>query len=420
MFFYESVSVLDIFLLLSFLFYLGYNIYKRPELLILFIVFFNLALTAISFFLLELGAYITELGQYTYRTDNFIWEIVFLLIFVFFFTHTVKFFLKKTRVFPDVNIINRQSAKLLVFVITLVIISEFLSLFVYGSPLLDARTKVEYAIQNKIVSLVGSSATYIAVILGLLFFHTKKNKFLIIFLIHVFFLILAGQKFSSLVVNASFFAAPFLINLKKIKLNFKIIVLLLSISIVILFVFFANYSQGNAFSNELGISTWMAMLYRAFYLSAHPSWGVFDLYFTSGMPLIDWKSTLLHANKELVLLLSPFDTSESLEKGVTFGMSYPAYFLLNFSIGLSVIFSIIFSIIFGLITALFMNAVIEKKIILAVLLTPLINIITHVFIQGNFSAILSSKFFIICIFLAFYWLFNLNTGKYRDENSNSP
>ena len=288
-------------------------------------------LSPLSFYFIEMGGYITELGRFSYRTNNlFVYSVYFLFFlftFVFFASQISKYlFVRPNNQSPTIKI-NSNINSLVGVILLFVIIAEYISLVLYGIPIMQEQNKVDVAMANTVVKYIGSTGTYLSVFFGMMFAATRKNKFLILFLCHFLFCVLAAQKFSALVNNMMFFIAPHLVAINTFRITKRLLLFSFVFVLFILSVFFMAYDNENAFSRELGLPTWLAMGYRALYLSAHAQWAVLESsYLSDGLIRLSLDQ-FLDFHKFLVEQLHPEDTSESLDKGVTFGMIYPSYLL---------------------------------------------------------------------------------------------
>ena len=225
-FFYEGVSFFDTAVLIFFLLFVWSLIYRNPAFMIIAIMFVNVALSAMSFYLIELGGYITELGNWSYRTGNLPLHVFYNTLFVssFFLAYRASGVSNghlgcqrsQNRLFSLAN-------RLIVFLLVAVIATEYISLFFYGVAIVDGINKVDYAIINPVVGFFGSTATYVSVFLGGLYFHSYKKFYLGIYLAHFLFLILSAQKFSALIVNLSFFFSLYLIRKQYFRMSGKLL-----------------------------------------------------------------------------------------------------------------------------------------------------------------------------------------------------
>ena len=417
-FFYEGVSFFDTAVLIFFLLFVWSLIYRNPAFMIIAIMFVNVALSAMSFYLIELGGYITELGNWSYRTGNLPLHVFYNTLFVssFFLAYRASGVSNghlgcqrsQNRLFSLAN-------RLIVFLLVAVIATEYISLFFYGVAIVDGINKVDYAIINPVVGFFGSTATYVSVFLGGLYFHSYKKFYLGIYLAHFLFLILSAQKFSALIVNLSFFFSLYLIRKQYFRMSGKLLYGIILLSITILAVFYFAYSQSNSFSDELGLSVSGAMAYRALYLSAHAQWASLIVFFQSGGELIGLVD-LVEFNKYIVTLLHPQDTFDSLEKGVTFGMVFPAYNILGVPVILHIPLVLFQGGLIGLMLSIFTKWMSSGKLIGACILSVFLNILIRIFITGDLSQFFSFQSIFVYFSLVMYVLIRwaLASGRVVD------
>tara|TARA_B100000242_G_scaffold293237_1_gene270721 strand:+ start:8418 stop:9692 length:1275 start_codon:yes stop_codon:yes gene_type:complete len=417
MFFFEDFSVLDTLILVTIpIFFAAYFI-KNPKLFIVSVLFINLTLSLFSFYVIELGGYITELGQFSFRTNNFILFSLYILFFAASFVFLSNYvFENNFKTTIDKNKISIYSPLNFVIgsIIVFLVLLEYASLLIYGIPVLEGQNKVDVVFDNKIISLIGSTGTYISVFCGIIFTVSKKRFFLVIFILHFLFCILAAQKFSALINNMVFFLSPILVMQNSLRINLRTISIFIIFLAVVIGVFYNAYNVDNAFTRELELPTWLAMGYRAFFLSAHAQWAVFEIYFSQGLPKIDL-GNFINFHKFLVDQLHPMDTSSSLDKGVTFGMIYPTYLLYTLPMFVHPIAVIIFAALMAYVFEAYIWAVKSNRIILACIVSVILNILIRIFITGNFSLLMSGTTIFAIVLILIYMLIqkiNLKSRKW--------
>ena len=203
-----------------------------------------------------------------------------------------------------------------------------------------------------------------------------------------------------------FFIAPQLVFIDRLRITKKVFIFSIVSVALILLVFFVAYDNENAFSRELGLPTWLAMGYRALYLSSHAQWAVFESLYLSGDVVRVTMEQFLNFHKFLVVQLHPMDTSESLEKGVTFGMIYPAYLLYAVPAYLHPFAILIFAACLAAVFELFVWSVKSGRVVLAWVVCVILNTLARVLITGNFSLLFSGTMVlgillaVVCILIA--------------------
>lgn len=406
-----NFSFSDSLILLAFLGWFYYVIINNPRVLILSIMIFKILMCAISFYMIETGAYITELGMMSYRTGNLIFHLVYLFVFFqlfLYFEKRISFSLKNS---DEIQINTKSIVNHFIFLILIIAVTlEIISLIIYGT-IFDGLNKIDVVQNNIIIQVVGSTATYISVFCGYFFFAEKKKKHLLLFIFHFIALVLSGQKFTSLLISTSFFFAPLLIDLKILKLNLRLVSFFLVMFSIIISLSLISYSGENTFVNELGVTALGAVFYRPAFLSGHAQWAAFDLFFNQQFKLYDIYN-FLYFNTFIVELLHPLDTSASLEKGITFGMIYPSYYLLTIPIIYHLPIIAFHAFVIALCFKIFISFIKTRNILGAMIISVILNAIVRVFIQGNFISLVSLKnILLFIIFFIYIFLISLKFNK---------
>lgn len=389
-----------------FIIYILVSVSNVPILLISSLLIINIALEALSINFIEYGAYNIELGMLTYRNDVTLGLL--LNLFIFFFS--LKFVCHNDFKSSNLQFANCPASmdnKVNFFLSGIVfccILMQLVSLAIYGVPLMNGGSKVFAAENNFVTSILGGSASYLSFACGILFYLSKKKFYFVLFCFQIIILILQANKFTSIVHNFVAFFAIYIVSIEKIKINFKIVSIAIISLCLILIVFYNVYSAGNQFSNEIGLSVWQAMGYRAFYLVAHTYWGMY-YYFQSGLIEVNLDK-FLDAAKYMVRLMNPDpNIEESLERGTTYGMAFPGYLFFIVPPIFFPIFSLVLGAFSGIAVKLVSNTLTEGKYLKSIIMFVLLNHIHHILIQGNFYKIYSIKTFIIILFLILYAVF---------------
>jgi hypothetical protein len=378
----------------------------------------NIVLEAISINFIESGAFNSELGMMTYRQGITLPLLFNLFVFSYFYFLSIS--PTRIRDVPVLVKLPKQTKYIFLFVIFVVLFLEFLGLALYGAPILSGGNKVTNARENQISGFVGGSASYVSLCLGL--WHRtlrgKSNKLLILFSLHMLVLVLQGQKFTSLVQNLVAFWAISIVYLDKKNINTAKIAAIFAVAAAIGGIFYFIYSKDNQFSRDLGLSPLEAMGYRAFHLVAHTYWGM-HYYVTNTYQAIDFGKFFDAARSLVRLMNADPNVEDSLERGTTFGMAFPAYFYFIIPTYIFPLGAMILGYCCGYVVNLLAMGLKRGNFLLALVLFVFMNQVHHIVIQGNFYKIFEPKTFIILFAMMIYFLFK-NQGYSGFEKKISP
>ena len=400
---------IDWLLTVTFLGYVFLSIKNNPAIILGSILIINICLEAISINFVEAGAFNIELGMVTYRQGITIPLLFYLFIFYYFFAKTSTYTVLDNNYSEKLNSgeLNRNryptSYKFILYFPLILILLEIIGLSIYGVPLYSGVSRIVAAKSNKIAAILGGSASYISLMCGFLFFIFRKKIGLYAFILHLILLILQAHKFTAIIQNSIAFFSISLVQMSSIEITKKQLIAFTVSLILIIGVFYLVYSRGNQFSNDLGLSTFQAMGYRAFYLVSHTFWG---MHFYYDRNFIDPDiTTFFDSARNMVRFMNPDpNIEESISRGATFGMAFPGYL---YFIAPPIIFPV-FAMVFGSLSGYCINilrvSLSKNKFILSIISYVLMNHFQGIIIQGNFYKIISAKSFFILFVIVFYFL----------------
>ncbi len=388
--------------------YLGIYMYKEntEHFLYIFLLYFYQFTAIISTLYLEHGIYITEQARYSFPTGAtarlVLYNIAFFIPLSYFLKKITKNNINKaiqTKQIKGSNII----VNIMLISISLCILFLYYNLIKTGIPLFsDVVTR--YVFWDEFSNYVWAKKIHYQIslmgfVLGLIhaFANTKNSKVVtpLLLLLMIVYLVLFGEKFSSIFRTLYMYLIPFysIKYARKKKYLEKKDFILIVLTFTLLFSLSIFHFSQTEDTSALG-----AILYRVLGLQGHTWWGA-DEYLTSINTYNYWlhfsdefsrvfnmeSSSLNTGMKYLMLLIGDSNIVDIyISSNVSFTMAYPAITLYTFGYVGALAFQVLFAMIFAVIIKLFSSSINNKQYIISVLSTKLYISAFTLFYQGDF------------------------------------
>ncbi|ENB7662531.1 hypothetical protein ABIN12_001269 [Enterobacter cloacae] len=236
----QDVNIAGVVVLLLYLYVVFY--YRPIEFANNLLFFIILVAMLIGGALIESGTYLFEINAYSYWNGTFIVNLFFSLLFIEFLLVNLKPNRSKL-----VLKINRFYIESIIIVCIVILYATFLKT---GVPLFNGTHRSVYfsSIVPGYVNLIKGRLSFVCLALGLYYFNTKYKRFLIYFVLIVFYHILCSIKGGELLIILYCFYLPITLHYatryaetEKQKLYKKIRKILLFFIVGIFSVIFINY-----------------------------------------------------------------------------------------------------------------------------------------------------------------------------------
>lgn len=375
--------------------------------------FYQGALLAPSLIYIENAGYISEQD----RTGLFIGSVPLFCIFSFLtliiIQQGVKLLIPYFRNTPVFTFKEKNiEHKILSVIIYLSLGLLFTNLILSPIPLFDETVdrfdfweSSYFPFLNKIF---GSNSSFLAFGLGLYYLKGTKLKSITLIVLYLLYLILIGNKFSSLVISFFLIFLPIFICEKNFKIRAsKLFNLKFIFAGLLLFgIVYYNYSIKNSYQHIVD-NPFDAIVYRFLGLQGHVWWGASYNYVYLDKENTWAISELLYGMHHLMRELSPSEFVElSIERGVSFTNGYPSILLRIFPIPLALGAHILLVTLFCVpVTAIFISSLKNKSFLFSIVLSQLYIWTTYAFTMAYFYKIIP-----LILFITVYLIFYLSKG----------
>ncbi len=404
-------------------FFLGVAFALKRHLLFLFMLWFGHFWMALSSAYLEGGVYITEQQRYSFYNGATFWLLI-LDAFLWTGIWCSISFLSKFKGLASVRF-GKLGVQFVLLFVGVALLLLFLNLVLTGSPMFDSElTRFNYWDNSRLPFLnkiLGDVAAPLLVMLGVVFaickfegrvWYSKLSLFF--FCLFVLYYFLIGHKFSMQLLAFSMFLPPFLfvrlVGGGGLGFKFRHVVGAV-FGLFFLFCFIVwNYLEKHSGFVEGQGGAVNAVLYRFFGLQGHVWWGGFNEFLDSAREAgTDPVQSMFNGMQTMMYVVSPPALVDNyLAAGVRFTMAYPAIILYTFGMLGAILFQAFAGLAIGLLVVLCERQLLAGRLIGSIFSLLILNNLIIVFNMGDFSALLSVKFFLPCV--ALFILMFLSVG----------
>lgn len=246
--FINSISLI-IYLIFTYNFF-----YKLKEKSILFLIFyFSQFWIIISSYVLDIGGFYSS-NLHIYSSESLgTTFLIFSNIFIFYIIYK-----NINKIIPTTNYlklnINKYVIEGLYIIIVIYLVLVFSYMFINGIPILIGIDRAQFFENMNKIHIISFFMSYFSLInifcgIGYVYLYNRKkrlNKFIFLFFLIILFLVLSGNKFSSLFLATVYFLTPILLLANNTVITKKNIVLLVSVFILFIasaiYLHYRNYS----------------------------------------------------------------------------------------------------------------------------------------------------------------------------------
>ncbi|OAO78695.1 hypothetical protein TGS27_2334 [Geobacillus stearothermophilus] len=435
---------MDVYILLAYIsliiyILLGIYMFKvnTKHYIYIFLLYFYQFTAIVSSLYIEHGVFITEQARYSYPTGATARLVLYNLAFFL----PLSFFLRKifdkelrTNKLIKRDKINNIIGVVMISAISVSVILLFYNLLKTGIPLFSDGQITRYIFWEKFskyewAQKIHYQVSLMGFILGLIHATSKGKRvrlasvFLLILIIS--YLILFGEKFSSIFRTLYMYLIPFytikFINKKK-YFEKRDVLLILTIFVMLIGLTVFHYSQKEGSALEL-------MIYRALGLQGHTWWGADEYLLTNktfdyAQHLSDeWKGIIDPTQNRfntgmrflMILIGEPRLVDIYISNNVNFTMAYPAITIFTFGYVGAVIFQILFALVFSFIISLFYNSIAKKQYFISILATKLYISGFTLFYQGDYFEFFNLQVLFIFYLVGLSWLL-MNFNRRRSNS----
>lgn len=390
--------------------------------------FFSFLWAGSSNLYIEMGGYISEQGEFGYPVGSTAAWVFFCLLFSFFSILSFDFFSYRFFIKSRSFFFCSMQEKMIWLSFFILVPFIYLGLMlIYGSPMIEGVERFHF--WNKVPHFFARFILFyqfLFIILGILFYHSSKNTHKLFYLFLVFltiaFLIMASEKFTSLLNVIFYFSIGVLISrywfegkkigfLKTFLYTAPVLLLLLSVVVT-------NYIVVN---DKTVAEAWGRVLNRALGLEGHVWYGVYRD-FINGKPFLPedivWKIHTEESPTGIVALMweiAPSNLVEAMRQlKIGFTKGSPAVALSVYGVVGAGIVSVIGGLFVGTCISLVYYSVRSNRLYLLVFIMILYRTLIDIFVTGDYYFFYSNAliFSIVFILISFLFVFILRGGGF--------
>ncbi|UTE77501.1 DUF6418 domain-containing protein [Rossellomorea sp. KS-H15a] len=263
-------------------------------------------------------------------------------------------------------------------------------------------------------SIFGSVSGFMAFSFGYLFLLDKKKKHLISFFLYFLYLILAGNKFSALIIALFLFSIPKLIFIDSLLLilkrnSMKIFI----ITVIFISLIYYNYSIFNPYSYA-GYNSVSDAIIQRISIQGHVFWGSLNN-LNVGLTKFTFEE-IIYGMRTLMVMLSFYPENHVLyyynQGSATFTLGYPSILNVGVLFPLGLIINFFVGIFYGMLIKVATFTIFRGRIILAIIAIQLISWMNYMLTMAKFEKLLGLQFWTIVLILMFGLLLS---GKNKSD-----
>ena len=309
-----------------------------------------------------------------------------------------------------------QRAEWYNLVLTVVVVSLgalYTNLALSPVPLLDpGLDRFDYWTASRFPTIgyvIGSTSQFLGFALSMLIVCDNRSSkrrqqvLFIIFISYCGYLIMLGDKFSSLAKVLFLFSVPFVVTGRiKLVLNAKSFLTLVSLAGMFGGLIFYHYSGQHHYA---GVSQGVtgAIVYRALALQGHLWWGMIDQVVAGHINPTNSPADLIHGMHNLMYLFggwhSPLVTA-TIERGVSMTNAYPAILIYVFPLWLAIPIHAIFVLGTAKLVKNTVRLMRQYRIVDSIISMQVVQWVMYSMVMGQFSQVLSLKVGVCIVFLS--------------------
>lgn len=372
--------------------------------------FYQGALIVPSLIYIEDGGYISEQERYGEYTGSVLLYCIFSFLGLLILQKGLKYVSPFFKKIPSFSVNGKSMEPFFLNLLIYVSLGAlFLNLLLSPVPFFNESVdRFDYWKNSAfpfLNNIFGNNSSFLAFGLGVYSLHNSKRKAVFIIFFYFLYLILVGNKFSSLVIAIFLTFLPFFIIRKRFKINltklfdFKFII----VGFLLFGMLLYSYSVKNHYSHVTK-SPLDAVAYRYLGLQGHVWWGSTYNYVFQDKANTWSPYELLYGMHHLMRELSPHEHIEiSIERGVSFTNAYPSILLRIFPVPIALVLHIlIVAILCVPIFSLLIHSLQKGRIIFSVVMSQVYIWLTYTLTMGYFykaiPALVALLIYVIYIF----------------------